>query len=116
MASVTDQGLRDQGGGFLNGLYDPGPVGGGGVHKRDWRSHKKNPYLDDSPPPADLLAANLARAEAELLGLAEALVACQRETRFGRFSDFTLIERYRHGQEVVRGLRSELSGSRRSVA
>ena len=105
MGSVTDTGVRDQGGG-----HAPPAL------KHPNRSHLKNSYRDDRPPPADLLARNLARAEAELHGLAEALVACQRETRFGRFSDFTLVERYRHGQEVVRGLRSELSGARRSVA
>ena len=110
--SLAEDRLTDQSG-FLGGAYDPGPVGRRGLNKRD---HRKNGYRDDTPPPPDLIARNLARAEAELARAGETLMACARETRWGRFSDFTLIERYRHGQEVVRGLRSELSGAGRSVA
>lgn len=93
-----------------NDAYAPPPL------KHPLRSHTLNAYRDDRPPSRDLLERNLARAEAELARAGETLMATARETRWGRFTDFTLMERYRHGQEVVRGLRSELSGQRRSVA
>lgn len=89
--------------GFLNGLYEPPAL-----------SRGRTQYHE--PPPADLVQRNLAQARAELERLADALAACQRATRFGRFSDFTLVERFRYEQERVRGLRGGLSGHRVGAA
>lgn len=94
----------------LMGAFEPPPP------KHPTRPHRKNPYLDDSPPPRALLEANLARAHAELQGLADALVACARETRYGRFTDLGLMQRYYHQRDVVLGLTSGLSGHREGAA
>jgi hypothetical protein len=95
--------------GFLNGAF----VGVPGPQRP--RSHQRN-ALNDPPPPTALLERGLAQAHADLAEAARLLTETARETRWGRFTDFTLMQRYRHQQERVRGLTDELSGHRKASA